>query len=288
VRYVALLTLSQLAIDRGALEQARALLTQALARPPAAPDAQAMLYFWLGYAYQDGPPASLAQSIAFYTKALDRQPALAAAHNNRGIAYLERATSGDLDLALADLGQALVLQPSDATAYNNRGGIYLRRGGPGDVERAIGDLSQAIGLDPGGAVAYYNRGLAYLRQGDRAHWPADLLRAIELDPRHAGAQNALCWGYALERQPTLALPHCEEAVTLEQGGISLDSRGLVYAELGRREAAVADFQAFLDWLRSAPAGFYERYAPSRQKWLTTLRAGGDPFDAATLAALRNE
>jgi tetratricopeptide (TPR) repeat protein len=95
VRYVSLLTLGQLSIDQGRWEQARNILTQALARPPASADARAMLYFWLGYAHQEGN-ATLETAIDYYAKALDLQPDLAAAYNNRGVAYFVRAGQGDL------------------------------------------------------------------------------------------------------------------------------------------------------------------------------------------------
>ena len=81
---------------------------------------------------------------------------------------------------------------------------------PGDLERALGDLDRAVALAPEMVEAYYNRGLARIRRGDAAGWQADLQKAIALDPSHAGAYAALCWGYALDRQPENALPYYDE------------------------------------------------------------------------------
>ena len=135
--------------------------------------------------------------------------------------------------------------PEDATAYVNRGAAYLRLNGPGDLERAMGDLDQAVARAPEFVEAYYNRGLARIRRGDAAGWQADLQKAIDLQPDHAGAYAALCWGYALDRQPDGALPYCERGVALAPAGPGRDSRGLVYAELGRYPEATRDIEEYL-------------------------------------------
>src|SRR4030065_134111 len=53
------------------------------------------------------PKADLNEGIAYYSEALALQPAQTAALNNRGVAYLERGSSGDLERAEADLRQAV-------------------------------------------------------------------------------------------------------------------------------------------------------------------------------------
>jgi hypothetical protein len=92
----------------------------------------------------------------------------------------------------------------------------------------------------------------------------------------------------LDEQPETALPFCEQAVALEPEGMSRDSRGLVYAELGRLQEAQGDFEAFLNWLQRGPPADYERYAPLRRSWLQALSVGRNPFDRTTLDALRSE
>lgn len=322
VRYVALLTLGQLYIDAEDFDQAQIVLTQALDPPPSEPDAQARLYFYLGYVYQQEEPPDLDQAIESYSQAVALQPGLVWAYNNRGVAYRHH---GRLDQAVADLTQAIALMPDNATPYNNRGAAYLQRGGPsdlvravedfsraielapdaseaysnrgaaylrrgepGDLARAVEDFDRAVALAPDAPEAYFNRGLAYVRQGKHKRWLEDFEHVLALDPDHAGAHNALCWAYALEQQPDMALPYCDRAVALDPTGFSHDSRGIVHAELGRLEKAIADFEAFLSWLRQQPESMYQHYGPKREAWLQTLKKGQSPFDSETLANLRQE
>jgi tetratricopeptide (TPR) repeat protein len=288
VRYLGLLTLGQLYEEDGDFDQARAVLAQALVRPPAESDALATLYFRLGYVHQKRNPPDLDQAVRFYSQAVSLEPGLVSGYNNRGIAYLRRGEAGDLGRAIEDLTQAVVGMADDASVVNNRGAAYLQRDGPGDLARAVKDFSRAVELAPDAPEAYFNRGLAYIRQGKRDLWLSDLEQALALNPDEAGVYNALCWAYALDQEPDQALSFCDKAVALDPTGFSQDSRGVVYAELGRYAEAARDFEVFLNWLRQQPTREYERYGPRREAWLDALRAGRNPFDAATLEELRRE
>lgn len=189
---------------------------------------------------------------------------------------------------MEDLSRAIAGRPDHASAYNNRGAAYLRRDAPGDLARAVEDFGRAISLAPEAPEAYFNRGLAYVRAGEREKWRADFERVLALAPEHAGAYNALCWAYALDQQPDLALPYCDRAVELDTTAFSHDSRGIAYAQLGRFDEAAAEFRAFLSWLEGQPASEYERYGPQRNAWLEALDAGRNPFDSDTLEQLRRE
>ena len=107
-------------------------------------------------------------------------------------------------------------------------------------------------------------------------------------PEAPGPNNALCWIYALRSEPEKALPFCDQAVAVDPSPLSRDSRGIVYALLGRHEEAIAEFRTFLDWLRTRPQAEIVRYAPKREAWIDSLRQGRNPFDAQTLEALRSE
>jgi tetratricopeptide (TPR) repeat protein len=325
VRYMALLTLGQLYADQENYDQARAVLGQALAQPPAESDAVATLHFYLGHTYQVGEPTDFDQAIHHYSQAITLQPGWVTAYNNRGVAYLGRSQAGDLDRAIEDLTHAIKAKSNYAVAHVNRGVAYLERDGPddltralddfsravdlapdapkayinrgiaylgrgeaGDLERAMEDFERAIDLAPDAPGGYLNRGLAYVRAGERERWLADFEHVLALAPKHQGAYNALCWAYALDQQPDLALPYCDQAVALDPTGYSRDSRGLVYAELGRLEEAAGDFESFLDWLGGQPEGVYRRHGPMREAWVQTLRAGQNPIDEETLEQLRLE
>jgi tetratricopeptide (TPR) repeat protein/transcriptional regulator with XRE-family HTH domain len=214
IQALAVLTLSQLHLDRGDFGMARAALTQALSRPPKEPDAQATLNLFMGYVLQISKPPELGQAIQFY--------------------------------------------------------------------------SQTIDLAPETPTAYFNRGIAYIRLNDAAQWQADFARVLALKPDHPGARQALCWAYALDQKPELALPHCDAAVRTDATARSREARGIVYAELGRLPEAAADLQAFCDWLARQPESLRARYGSSRADWVQSLKAGKNPIDDAALERLRRE
>jgi tetratricopeptide (TPR) repeat protein/transcriptional regulator with XRE-family HTH domain len=298
IRYVALLSLGQLFADREDYGRARATLGQVSARPPADPQAAASLYFLLGYVAQKGQPPDLDGAIEAYSQALAAQPALVSANYNRGLALLRRGRSGDYARAVDDLNRAIASLPGDAGLFTNRGAAYLHlAGAPAEapelqpeeaVARAIQDFDRAIALDPGMVQAYFNRGLAYVRQDDKGHWLPDFEHVLSLEKDHAGAANALCWAFALERAPEIALPYCERAVVLNPTGASRDSRAIAYAEAGRYSEAVADLERYLLELQAQAQDAYQRQGPARQEWIRALKSRQDPFDQATLDRLRLE
>jgi hypothetical protein len=103
----------------------------------------------------------------------------------------------------------------------------------------------------------------------------------------AASWNTLCWFGSLWNHAAEVRFACERAVELAPDeGAYRDSRGVARALLGDYPGAMADFKFFIDWSRQN--GQYERYGLSRERWLTQLEAGQNPFDQATLATLRNE
>lgn len=134
--------------------------------------------------------------------------------------------------------------------------------------------------------AYLNRGLAQLTLNADAAAKADFQRAQQIGDGRAEAWRATCWAYALEQQPQAALPFCEASATRDGTGWSLDTRGIVYAELGRYADAANELENFMRWLDTQPSATRAMFAPTRSSWIDTLRAGKNPFDVATLNALR--
>lgn len=281
-RYLALLTLGQLYAGEGDHARARAILTQALARPPADPAALASLYFLLGFVQQSARPPDLDAAIEAYTHALRLRPGLLSASYNRAGAYLRRGAPGDLEGALADLDRVIEALPDDAAAYVNRGAAFLKLNRPGDLERAVVDCDRAVALAPAMAEAYFNRGLANVRLDRRAGWQDDLAKTLALDADHTGAHAALCWAHGLEAEWAVALSFCDRAVALDPTGAGRDSRAVVLAGLGRFPEAASDLTAYLA-TNPAAVGRAARVA-----WLAELQAGRNPFDAAALARLRQE
>lgn len=196
----------------------------------------------------------------------------------------------DWSQAIAYYTLALEYNPGFVSALNNRGLSYFNRRAEGDLLRAAEDFAQAANLDPDFAPSQFNLGLALLAQGTEQQERAisALQRAQALAPETPGPYNALCWAYALQNQPAEALPYCNQAVALDSTPMSRDSRGVVYALLGRYDEAIIEFESFLSWLKNQRPALYDRYAPRRQAWIAALRQGRNPFDQTTLEALRNE
>lgn len=190
VRSVALLTLSQVYLQRDEYELAKTVLFQALDNPPVDPAALANLRYRLGQAYLGGDYADLDEAIWRFTEVLSVQPRSADTFSSRGLAYLERGRPGDEDLAIADLRRASELAPHLPAPYFNRAVAYIARGQPGDLDRALQDLERAIAAGAEGAGVYVNRSAVYLERGHDGDLELafeDIERAIDIDPNLATA-----------------------------------------------------------------------------------------------------
>ena len=266
----------------GDVDRALADLTKAADTKPR----DAATYLNRAVAYMEsGRGEDLDRAIADLTRAMTLRTDYAAAHVNRAGAYLQRNGPGDLDLAFDDLERALKIEPDLAAAYLNRGNAYLTGGGAGNFDLAKQDFSRAIELAPDSPRAYYNRGLIHSALGDLDGSVADLQRAHRLRPEEPSYNSTLCWQMGVSGKPAMALPYCDAAVAANVGQ-ARDGRGLVYATMGRHSDAIADFEAFLEWVNASQKDTCrQQYYASRSSWLRTLREGGSPFDAATLSRL---
>jgi len=185
----------------------------------------------------------------------------------------ELAEAGDIDSAIAEFEKAIKLDP-DIDLY------------PQDT---------TIDLEPEVAARWYayfdliDRGENLAKQGEIKeaivlYEEAQLL----LDPMShkisASALNTLCrfgslWGYAADM-----IEFCERAVESQpENGEFHDSRGLARALTGNVIGAIEDFEFYVAWAKEN-----DKYGRSQEYWIAELEAGFNPFDEATLKALRNE
>jgi WD40 repeat protein len=101
----------------------------------------------------------------------------------------------------------------------------------------------------------------------------------------ARSSNNVCWYGSLNGYAETVMPACDYATANAPGSPNYrDSRGVARALTGDFEGAIADFQSFVEWTQLY--GGYDADGTLREKWITQLTAGQNPFDADTLAALR--
>jgi len=114
------------------------------------------------------------KAAGLLVKAIQADPRMAEAYNNRGNAYREMKKYRE---ALQDYNQAISIDPRFVVAYNNRGNVYFDQQ---NYQMAIRDYNKAISLDSSYQRAYLNRGLAYqrLKRNDLAC--QDFTRACQL------------------------------------------------------------------------------------------------------------
>jgi len=184
-----------------------------------------------------------------YRATLVRNPTSWLAHNNLGVALLDKP--GHLAEAKTEYQAALALNPVDAEAHNNLGNALARM--PGRLPEAIREFDIAIRLEPRLAQAHQNLGNALARNPKRLPDSiAQLELAIRLKPDDPQIRNDL--GVTL-----LAAPgHLADAITQFQDAVQMKpddpqfriNLGNALSQIpARRPEAVAQFQAVL---RSEP------------------------------------
>lgn len=195
---------------------------------------------------EDEREAYLRRAISAFDEAISRDPASAAAHNDRGGAYalLGDAARAEADYlaavernsrnvaALHNLGnlyliqerwrealdpceRALRIDADDVEALNGRGVALLSLGRPEDAES---DLRKAVELDPGYANAHVNLGVLHHRRGEKAQALACFQRAVEVAPENEEANRNL----RLEVQEQLRQRLVEAGLLTEDRSAPLD------------------------------------------------------------------
>jgi protein O-mannosyl-transferase len=184
-----------------------------------------------------------------YRATLIRNPASWMAHNNLGIALLDKP--GHLAEAQAEFRAALELNPNDAAAHNNLGNALARV--PGRLPEAIREFEIAIRLEPRLAQAHQNLGNALARNPKHLEdGIAQLKIAIQLKPDDPQIRNDL--GVMLlpaSGRLSDAITEFQDALKISPDNAQFRTNlGNALAQIpGRLPEAVAQFQAIL---RSEP------------------------------------
>jgi tetratricopeptide (TPR) repeat protein len=181
-------------------------------------------------------PGDFDKVITDYTEVIRRQPKLARAYYDRGIAYLR----SDYDKAIADFSEAIRLEPNDSKAHVARGLVHAHKG---DNEKAVADYTKAIRLAPKEAALYQLRGLVYAEKGDHDMAMADFAEAILLDPENVDVYCARGAVRRARREFSKAVADFTEAIRLDPALAKAHyNRAAVYTEMGYWDKALADLE----------------------------------------------
>lgn len=136
-----------------------------------------------GLEFQDR--GDTANALRFYDKAIELDPRMFDAYNNR--ANLKLA-AGDQAGAIADFSKAIEISPANALSFYNRGNIHLEKN---EYDAAIRDFSSAIKLLDGltnnydkraHGMSFNNRGNALMAKGEAKAALSDYARALQIMP----------------------------------------------------------------------------------------------------------
>jgi tetratricopeptide (TPR) repeat protein len=147
------------------------------------------------------------EKIRYYTKAIELDPTLIEAYNNRGVLFQEKNL---LDQALEDYGQAIKLDPTFVELFSNRGACLVDKG---MYQEALKDFDIAISIDPSYAEPLYNRGDCYTKLGNIELAIEDYKKFITLKPDYEHAYYNLACCFALQENLMETIFWLRKAIT---------------------------------------------------------------------------
>jgi len=120
-----------------------------------------------------------------YQKALKINPKFVPAANNLAYLYAEKGENIDEALNLAQSAKEQF--PDDPHISDTLGWIYYKKN---VFTLAITYLKEASGKIPDQSMMRYHLGMAYYKNGDKELAKIELRKALELDPKFSGAEDA--------------------------------------------------------------------------------------------------
>ncbi|MCB9544245.1 MAG: tetratricopeptide repeat protein, partial [Myxococcales bacterium] len=206
--------------------------------PPEAPAADADANAWVDYGRALVEKGRSAEGVLAYDHAIELQPELVRAWNNRGIAH---RYLGNYRLALRDYTRALELDPDFLPTLVNRPILHRNRY---DYPAAFADLDHAITLGGSGAArraGLHNRSLYRAEYGDHEGARQDLDAAAPLgalDRQQMAMEGRI---RRLTGELDAALESYNRAIDLDpSSALTYQQRARVHLDRGDLRAARAD------------------------------------------------
>ena len=154
--------------------------------------------------------------------------------------------------------KALELNPKLATAYEQRGLLYYYQG---KYDKVIQDYLAYLDLAPEKAGAYRMLGLGYLKNGDCERAIAHFTRAIEMEPQHPAGFAYRAEANRLCGKDEEAIRDCTTAIELRGDerarSEAYKTRARIYRKMGLMDLAVADTRAA--WQADPRWSYWARY-----------------------------
>jgi serine/threonine protein kinase/tetratricopeptide (TPR) repeat protein len=186
-------------------------------------------------------------AVRAFEEAIGIDPGQATFYVSLGKVYIRVLPIDDsrLEKALALFRKAIEIDPASDSAHSSLGSTLSSRR-KHDVE-AEASLREALALNPRSAGARNALGILYLRQGKRKEAMAELREAIRLDPRAAGPHTNLGWALAEENQLEEGRAECLKSLELDPRSSEPHKiLGWIYLRQGRLEDAETEGRKFIE------------------------------------------
>jgi len=140
-------------------------------------------HMMLGAIYENQQNIDLAEK--HYRKVIEINPDFAPAANN--LAYILVSQDRDINEALMLAKKAKESLPEDPSVMDTLGWIYYKKG---LYDSAIVEFSDSLEKLPNNATIHYHLGAAFYKKGELENAKVQLEKAISLDPKFEGSDDA--------------------------------------------------------------------------------------------------